>query len=132
MTSVIPPRPEPDDAYFWDGVAEHQLLLQRCADCGELRHPPGPMCGNCHSTEWDTQPATGRAQLHAWIQSQHPTQRDAAPRVVALVDLEEGVRFLSNLSGAELPDIANGMAVELFFAEVDGVLLPQFRPSGST
>ena len=43
------------DAYFWDGVKDRTLLLRKCAGCGELQHPPTPMCGNCHSLEWETQ-----------------------------------------------------------------------------
>jgi uncharacterized OB-fold protein len=86
MPEVIPPTPDADDQYFWDGIGENKLLLQRCADCKRLRQPPSPMCPGCNSLEWDTQ-----EEIH-----------------------EDQVR--------------NGMAVEVFFAEVDGVKLPQFRP----
>lgn len=125
--SVIPPQVEPDDEFFWAGVAERRLLLQRCSSCGTLRHPPGPMCGSCHSTAWDTQEASGRGVIHAWILSRPPGDPEAAPRIVALVDLDEGVRFVSNLVGVEPTQVANGMAVGLVFETVDGVLLPQFR-----
>jgi uncharacterized OB-fold protein len=132
MPKVIPPTVEHDDRYFWDGVQRHELLLQRCAECHTLRHPPVPMCGRCHSLEWDTQPARGRGAVHSWILSHHPTEPDAEPRIVVLVDLEEGVRFVSNLLDVDAADVRNEMPVELCFAEIDGVLLPQFRPAGST
>ena len=128
MPRVIPPTVEHDDRYFWDGVQRHELLLQRCARCHTLRHPPVPMCGSCHSLEWDTQPAVGRGTVHSWIVSHHPTEPDAEPRIVILVELEEGPRVVSNLLDVEVADVHNEMPVELCFAEIDGVLLPQFRP----
>ncbi|MCE2391935.1 MAG: OB-fold domain-containing protein [Proteobacteria bacterium] len=129
MPRLIPPAPGPDDQYFWDGVREHKLLLQRCSDCGLLRQPPSPMCQGCHSLSWDTQPASGRGTVHCWIVSHHPTEPDAVPRIVALIDLEEGVRFVANLSGIEAERVRNEMSVELCFAEIDGVTLPQFAPA---
>jgi hypothetical protein len=128
MPRVIPPTVEPDDEYFWAGVQRHELLVQRCARCRTLRHPPVPMCGRCHSLEWDTQAAAGRGTVHSWIVSHHPTEPDAEPRVVVLVDLEEGVRFVANLLDTDPAEVRNDVAVELCFAEIDGVLLPQFRP----
>ena len=51
-----------DDAFFWDAAAEDLLLVQRCAECGTLRHPPAPMCGHCGSLSWDTQESAGRGR----------------------------------------------------------------------
>ncbi len=131
MPNVIPPSIDKDDAYFWEGVARHQLLLQRCANCKTLRHPPVPMCGRCHSVEWETVPAQGAGRVHSWIVSRHPTEPDVAPRVVALIELSEGVRFVSNLVDVDIEDVRNEMGVVVCFRELDGVLLPQFRPDGS-
>ncbi len=128
MPKIIPPTPDADDRYFWDGVAEGKLLLQRCASCRNLRQPPAPMCGECHSLDWDTQASTGRGHIYSWIGSHHPSEPDAQPRVVILVELEEGVRMVSNLREASRDQIRNGLPVELFFVEEDGVKLPQFRP----
>jgi 3-oxo-4,17-pregnadiene-20-carboxyl-CoA hydratase alpha subunit len=128
MPRVIPPTVEHDDEYFWNGVQQHRLLLQRCASCHTLRHPPVPMCGTCHSLEWDTQEANGHGTIHSWIVSHHPSEPDAEPRVVVLVELDEGPRVVANLQGVDVADVRNEMAVEVCFVEVDGVLLPQFRP----
>jgi len=117
-----------DDAFFWDGAAEGKLLVQRCTDCGTLRHPPAPMCGECHSVEWDTQESSGHGHVYTWIVSHHPTKPDAEPRVVVLVELDEGIRFVSNLLGVAEADVQNGMEVALSIEDVDGVVLPQFRP----
>jgi uncharacterized OB-fold protein len=128
---IIPPVVGYDDEYFWEGVAQGKLLIQRCAECGALRHPPVPMCGECGSVEWDTQAASGRGSVYTWILSHHPTEPDATPRIVALVELEEGIRLVSNLVGAELADVHNGMLVEVTYVDYDGVVLPQFRPAGT-
>lgn len=128
MARVIPPVPGLDDQFFWDGVAEGRLLLQRCADCATLRHPPLPMCGRCGSLERDVLESAGRGSVYSWITSQHPSEPDSAPRIVALIDLVEGVRLVSNLRHLDAGDIRAGMAVEVFFDTVDGVTLPQFRP----
>jgi uncharacterized protein len=129
MPRVIPPSVDPDDEYFWAGVQQHTLLLQRCTDCGTLRHPPSPMCGRCHSTSWATQEAQGTGRVHSWIVSRHPSGTDEDARVVVLVELTEGVRFVSNLVDVPFAEVRNEMDVVLCFGEVDGVLLPLFRPA---
>lgn len=132
MPSVIPPMPGPHDAYFWDGVRDRQLLLRRCAGCGQLQHPPTPMCGNCNSLEWETQKATGRGVVYSWIVSKHPSEADAEPRIVALVELDEGVRLVSNLTGVAPEDVRNDMVVEVTFVDYDDdVVLPHFAPVAS-
>jgi uncharacterized OB-fold protein len=117
-----------DTRFFWDGVRDGRLLLQRCSGCSALRHPPGPMCPACLSLEWEAVEASGRGTVYAWVLSHHPTEPDADPRVVVLVDLEEGVRLVSNLRGTPWTEIGNDVPVEVFFDDVDGVRLPQFRP----
>ena len=116
-----------DDEWFWAGVAGHRLLLQRCDGCGRLRQPPGPRCPACGSFEWSTVEASGRGRIYSWIVSRHPTEPDDRPRTVILVELDEGVRLVSNLLDGY--DAEVGMAVEVTFADVDGVTLPQFLPA---
>ena len=62
--------------------------------------------------------------------SHHPTRPDAEPRIVALVELDDGMRFVSNLLGVEIDDVRNDMPVEVCFETIDDVVLPQFRPTG--
>jgi len=127
---VVPPVTDDDSRFFWDGVREGRLLVQRCAMCTELRHPPGPMCPQCGSLEWGTVESSGRGTIHSWVLSHHPTEPDAEPRVVVLVDLEESTRIVANLVGTPWQEITNDAPVEVCFAEVDGVALPQFRLVG--
>ena len=130
MPGVIPPAVEKDDEYFWRGVGEHRLLLRRCASCHTLHHPPIPMCGKCHSLKWEIHESDGRGIVHSWVLSHHPTEPDAEPRIVVLVELDEGPRIVSNLCDVAVDDVGNEMAVEVCFRELDGVVLPQFRPVG--
>jgi uncharacterized OB-fold protein len=128
MPHVVLPEIDYDDESFWNGVKQGKLLLARCAQCSRLQHPPSPMCPHCGSVEWEAQEASGRGTVQSWIVSRHPTEPDDAPRIVALVDLDEGVRLVSNLHDVEVADVKNDTPVEVVFAEVDGFTLPQFRP----
>ncbi|MEX2480678.1 MAG: OB-fold domain-containing protein [Gammaproteobacteria bacterium] len=118
-----------DDDYFWAGTRAGRLLLQKCSACGRLRHPPVPMCAACHSLRWAPHAACGRGTVHTWIISRHPSEPQAAPRLVAVIELEEGVRLVSNLTHIVPAEVRIDMPVELCFAEQDGRVLPQFRPA---
>lgn len=140
---VVKPSPTRDDEFFWRGVDEGKLLIARCAGCGLLQHPPTPMCPACGSLDWNHVEASGRGTVYSWVVSRHPTKSEPgsgsgtgsgsgsgeSPRIVGLIDLEEGTRFVSNLVDVAVEDVRNEMAVELTFREYDGVKLPQFRPA---
>jgi uncharacterized OB-fold protein len=130
-------RPRPvenyDTAFFWQGVREHKLLIQRCASCGNLRHPPGPMCPHCRSLKWDTVESTGRGKVHSFVIIYHPPIPPFEyPNPVGLVELEEGTRLVSQLVDVTPENIHMDMAVEVVFRDVEsGLTLPLFRPAGS-
>ena len=129
-------RPRPainrDNAFFWEGIDRGELLIQRCASCGRLRHPPGPMCPSCRSLDWDTVVSTGRGVVYSFVVPHHPqVPAFEYPYVVALVELEEGTRLISNVVGAEPAEVYVGMPVAAEFVAVDDELtLPQFRVAG--
>ena len=87
------------------------------------------MCGDCQSLEHEAVTARGSGTVYSWIQSVHPTESDAARRIVAVVELAEGVRFVANLTGVAMAEVTVGMAVEFTVVEVDGIALPHFRPA---
>lgn len=130
-----PRRPRPaithDNAFFFEGAQRHQLLIQRCASCGRLRHPPRPMCRHCHSLEWDTQQANGRGVVYSYVVNHYPqVPAFDYPLVVGLVELEEGTRLVSDIVGVEPSDVHVGLPVEVEFVAFDEELtLPQFRPA---
>ena len=137
MSNVSPEKPQrpppivtDDRVVFWDAVAEQRLVAQRCGECGRLRHPPRPMCPHCHSLSIEVVELSGRGTLYSYSVLHHP-QHPAFdyPVLAALVDLEEGVRMVSNLAGIEPNDIRIGMPLEVEFQEQDGgTYLPRFRP----
>jgi uncharacterized OB-fold protein len=129
MPKVVPPATDRDDEFFWTGVNDGALLVRKCAKCARLQHPPSPMCPKCGSVEWATETVSGRGNVVSWIVSKHPTGDDDAPRIVALIELDEGARLVSNLQGIEPAKVKNGMRVEVTIMVIDGVTLPQFRPA---
>ena len=68
--------------------------------------------------------------MESWIHSKHPTIPDSAERIVAVLALPEGVKLVANLRGIAMADIREAMEFEAFFEEIDGKVLPQFRPAG--
>jgi uncharacterized OB-fold protein/acyl dehydratase len=137
QASATPParrRPRPaqshDSAFFWEGVAQRELRIQRCKGCAKLRHPPGPMCPHCHSLEWDYARASGRGRVFSYVVAHHPPIPPFEyPNLIALIELEEGTRLVSNLCDVAPHDVTIGMPVEVFYAHFDdGLVLPQFRP----
>ena len=121
-----------DDDFFWEAGREGRLLVQRCGACGLPRHPPAPMCARCQSVEVRIIACSGRAKVLGWAPSRHPTRPDGDERMVARLQLEEGVYLVANLQGVGLFDIAYGMPVEVFFQAFDGVATPQCRPLGES
>lgn len=127
-------RPDPivsrDSAFFWEGARRGELLAQACATCGALRHPPRPMCPRCHSVERKEVRLSGRGVVYSWIVPRHPAPVGfAEPPVVALVELEEGIRLVSNVVGAAPGEVRQGLPVEVEFAPTrGGKAVPVFRP----
>lgn len=125
------PVTSPDTAFFWEGAKAGELRIQRCADCGELRHPPGPMCPSCHSLRRDHVVASGRGQVHSYVVHHHPPVPGRTPPfVVAVVELEEGVRVVGNVLRCDPGEVTVGMPVRVVFEHVDDELtLPQWVPA---
>ncbi|MEV4191123.1 bifunctional MaoC family dehydratase N-terminal/OB-fold nucleic acid binding domain-containing protein [Streptomyces toxytricini] len=128
-----PRRPRPvvnrDNQGFWDGVREHRLLIQRCTSCTALRFPWLPGCNACASLEWDTVQACGEATVFSYVVMHHPPfPAFDPPYAVALVELAEGVRMITNITGVPPDRVRIGMPVRLEFLRVDEDLeLPVFR-----
>ncbi len=130
MATPLRPSVSPDTEFFWNGLRERLLLIQRCSSCGALRHPPRPMCPHCLSTEWDTIESAGRGTVHSFVMPRHPQFSFMDyPYIVALIDLAEGIRLVSNLVDIEPENAWIDMPVEVCFTEFDdGFVLHQFRP----
>jgi uncharacterized protein len=128
------PRPTPESRPFWDACKSHELKVQRCRGCGDAFFYPRNVCPNCLSRDVEWIRTSGRGKLHTFsivhAGGRHPPLE--LPFVLAVVQLEEGPRMLSNLVGVA-PDpaaIRCDMPVVVEFADVtEQISLPRFRPA---
>lgn len=129
MTEVIRPTVNRDTEFFWAGTARGELRVQRCGGCGELRHPPGPMCPACGETKPEYVVASGHGAVYSYVVHHHPpVPGRTPPYVVALVELDEGVRMLAELVDVAPADVSIGMAVTAGFQRIDDALtMPVWR-----
>ena len=135
----LPPLPQPDDVtqFFWDGVAEGELRIQRCQSCGHYLHYPKVLCRYCQSDDLRGERVSGRGTLYTWtiaVQPFHPFYVDRIPYIVATVELDEepGLMFMTQLVECTEDDLSIGMPVEVTFVELDPELtLPFFRPAAA-
>lgn len=119
-----------DTRFFWEGCEKGQLLIQRCSACQTLRHPPAPVCIECHSFDWDTVQASGRAKLYSFVVMHYPEVPPFDyPNPIGLIELEEGVRLIAGLVGIEREQLQIGQRLQVEFQTFDDQqTLPMFRP----
>jgi uncharacterized OB-fold protein/acyl dehydratase len=129
-----PLRPQPgvsrDTRFFWDGVKQGELRIQRCDGCETLHHPPVVRCPECGSYEQGYRVSAGRGTVYSFVEPCHPKlPAFDYPYLVGLVELEEGVRLISNIVDVDPELVRIGMPVDLLFRRVDAeMILPLFRP----
>ena len=106
MTTRLAPAISPDTEFFWNGLREHKLLIQRCKGCGTLRNPARPMCPNCRSLDWEAIESSGRGTVYSYVMPHEPKfPFFEYPYIVVLVELAEGVRLVSNLCEIDPADV---------------------------
>lgn len=123
-----------DTQFFWDGTQAGELRIQKCNACGELRHPPGPVCPKCHAMDRAYVVASGKGTVHSFLVHHAPiVPGKKLPLTLALVDLDEGVRMIGEVAGGpEDATVQIGDAVEVWFDPIDDeVTLAKWRPVGS-
>ena len=129
MATRLAPAIGPDNEFFWSGLREHKLLIQRCTGCGALRNPPRPMCPKCRSLDWEAVESSGRGTVYSYAMP-HRFPFFDYPYIVVLVELAEGVRLVSNLCDVGPADVTVGMPVEVCYQTFDNdLVLHQFRPA---
>jgi uncharacterized OB-fold protein len=119
-----------DTAFFWEGVKDGELRIQKCGDCGELRHPPGPACPSCRSLNRSHVTAAGVGEVFSYVVHHNPpVPGPRTPFVVAVVALPEGVRIVGNVVDCAPEQVAIGMPVRVTYREMDDELtLPMWAP----
>ncbi len=131
------PKPTPETAEFWAGARRGELRIQRCRACRKAYFYPRAVCPHCNSTDVEWFTASGRGRLYSYVINHRPPPnfRDYAPYVIAVVELEEGPRMMTNIVGVEpLPEnLPIDLPVEVTFEPLnDDISLPLFRPAGPT
>ena len=124
------PVPTPETAHFWEGTKHGELRLQRCRACAHNYFPPQPFCPACGSDDVEIIRASGRGFLHSYVINHRAAPGFEVPYVIAVVELDEGPRLLTNLVGVE-PDpdaLPLDLPVEVDFEAVGEFMLPWFRP----
>lgn len=129
------PRPTPIDATrpFWEGLAADEVRLQRCRACDSWVFYPRPRCSTCLSDDLAWHTVSGRGSIYTYTvarQPTHPAFAGEVPQLLAIVELDEGVRLTSTMVDVAPEDLRIGLRVEPVFDHgADGVALLRFRPA---
>jgi len=127
------PTVTPETAHFWEGTKAGELRLQRCTPHGHTYFPPRPFCPHCGTRDVSVFKASGRAKLYSYIINHMKAPGFSGPFIVAVVELEEGPRMMSNILGVPQTHeaVELDMELEVTFEELsDEIALPQFKPVG--
>lgn len=118
---------------YWEAARQGRLVVQECRGCGRSQHPPMPACPHCHGTDLGWRQTAGTGTVYTYTVVRHPTHvalADAVPYVVALVELAEGPRLVTGITGCPPEQVSVGMPVTVVFRQVTGeVTLPWFEPA---
>jgi uncharacterized OB-fold protein len=130
------PEATPETREFWEGAKRHELRIQRCRSCGRAYFFPRPFCPHCASREVEWFTASGRARLHTYVINHRAAMgfKDAVPYVIAIVELEEGPRMMSNIIGVDpTPEsLPIDLPLEVAWEQQDNdITLPLFKPAGA-
>ncbi|MHB1128098.1 MAG: Zn-ribbon domain-containing OB-fold protein [Bacillota bacterium] len=126
------PEPDSDSRYFWEQALAHRLVVQYCSSCQSFFFYPRSFCPECLSLEIEWKEVAGRGAVYSYTvirRSPSPAFQQDVPYVLALVELAEGVRLMSNVVGCPPESVKVGMPMEVVFEDVtENVSLPKFKP----
>ena len=133
MTKYKKPLPQPTQwsKPFWEGCRKHEFLVQKCQDCHKYIFYPKMFCPDCLSSnlEWVKSSGKGKVYSYMVVYSYQPTEfEENLPYVVAIIELEEGIRLMSNVIGCSPETVKCDMKVGVVFDDVtEEVTLPKFK-----
>jgi uncharacterized OB-fold protein len=125
------PEPTPETRHYWEGTRQGELRLQRCEDCAKTYFPPRPFCPACASRRVEIVKASGRGRLYSYVIHHRPVPGFTPPYAIAVVELEEGPRLMTNIANCpQTPEaLVLDMPVEAVFEKLDDeITLPLFQP----
>ena len=126
------PTPTPETKHYWEGAKDGKLILQKCNDCSGIYFPPRPFCPKCSSCSVQEYQASGKGSLYSYVINHLPSPGFTPPFAIAVVELEEGPRLMSNIVECEqTPEALElDMPLEVTFEKLnDDITLPQFKPA---
>lgn len=128
-TGIVRPMIGRDSRFFWEGTAAGELRIQRCNACGDLRFPPGPACPSCGAFDRGHVVAAGTGTVFSYVVHRHPpVPGKELPIVIALIDLDEGVRMVGEVVDVADDEIGIGVRLRVEFNRIDDDLtLPVWR-----
>jgi|SRR5699024_115737 len=133
MNEILKPIPkiDNDSKVFWDGCNDGKLLIQYCNDCNRYIYYPRICCPHCMSSNFEWKESNGRGRVYSYtiVRYGAPGFQEDVPYIVALVELNEGVRMITNIIDCNLNDIKCDLLVEVDFIKRENVRLPMFRPT---
>ncbi len=135
---ALPPLPWPyqDTADYWAAARDHRFIIQRCTACGEHQFYPRGVCSHCLSSDLEWNEASGQGTVYSFSvnhRAPHPGFADKLPFVLAIIELAEGPRMMTNIVECDPESVTIGMAVTVTFDDVtEEVTLPKFRPAQET
>ena len=116
---------------FYGFCKQRELRFQRCRDCRAWRHVPREMCPQCGSWNWDWEKSSGRGKIFTWTvvaRPMHPAFKDDCPYAAVVVEMEEGVRLLSQVTDCPPDRLTVDAAVQVVFEDVNPeIALPRFE-----
>ena len=119
---------------YWDSCRRGQLLIQKCDSCGEYQFYPRGICANCWSNDIQWIISSGKGTVWTFTvtyQNGTPGFAEDVPYVLALVELEEGVRMFTNIVECDPRSVTIGMPVEVTFVQATNqISVPYFKPAG--
>src|SRR3979411_2174698 len=126
------PKPTPETRHFWDGTQAGELRLQRCAARGNQHFPARPVCRSCAPPRVSIFKASGKANLYSYVIHHRPVPGFTPPYAIAVVELDEGPRMMSNIVDCPQTPEALGLdlPLEAIFEKMDDeISIPLFRPA---
>ena len=120
---------------FWQATRERRLIMQWCRPCERVVFYPREICPRCLGSDLDWRDSPGTGTVYAFsvhYRTGSPEMMDRTPYVVALVDLDEGARMMTNIVGCDPDDVGVGMGVRVTWEHLsDGCHLPLFEPGAA-
>lgn len=119
-----------DYGFFYEGLRNRKILIQKCEICGLLRNPPSPMCSSCNSLDWHAVEMAGKGSIFSYTIHHYPAIPGFdTPHPIGVIELDEGVRMVAGLDGILFDRIEIGAPVQAEFITRSGVASVRFRLS---